>query len=128
MLLLDTCTLLMLAGQQEALSQKALSLLENNPDELLVSAISAFEIVLKHKIGKLILPLSPETWYQTAIERYNIEEIVITSTIAMHSSSLPFIHRDPCDRIIIATALECKCKILTMDTVIPQYPGVKAIW
>lgn len=128
MLLLDTCTLLMLGGNQKELSPKAVSALEKYGDNYYISTISSFEIVLKHKLGKLGLPSPPREWYQKAIELYGIEEIQVTSQIAMDSAELPFIHKDPCDRIIIATARSNKLKIVTPDKIIPQYPQTKVIW
>ncbi len=128
MYLLDTCALLMLGGKQEDLPQKVVTLFENHPGALFVSTISAFEIVLKHGLGKLQLPIPPDQWYRKAVELYGLEELDVNSRIAMTSAALPFIHKDPCDRFIIATAYECKMIIITADRIIPQYPKVKVIW
>jgi PIN domain nuclease of toxin-antitoxin system len=128
MLLLDTCALLMLAGRREDIPDKAMKKLTAQADELFVSTISSFEIVLKNRLGKLILPMDAEEWYCKAVEGYAIEEIPVSSTIAMKSASLPFLHKDPCDRIIIATALEHRMPIITADQIIPQYTGIKVIW
>jgi PIN domain nuclease of toxin-antitoxin system len=128
MLLLDTCALLILGGRQDDLPEKALAVLRDNAGDLYVSTISAFEIVLKTKLNKLDLPLPAEEWYRKAIDFYELTEIPISSDIAMVSASLPFIHKDPCDRIVIATALENRMKIVTADTIIPQYPDVKTVW
>ena len=128
MLLLDTCALLMLAGRREDIPDRAIKKLTAQADELFVSTISSFEIVLKNRLGKLILPMTAEEWYRKAVEGYAIEEIPVSSAIAMKSASLPFLHKDPCDRIIIATALEHRMPIITADQIIPQYPGIKVIW
>ncbi|MCI5190565.1 MAG: type II toxin-antitoxin system VapC family toxin, partial [Candidatus Electrothrix sp. AS4_5] len=53
MLLLDTCALLMLAGRREDLSDKVIKKLTAQADELFISTISSFEIVLKNRLGKL---------------------------------------------------------------------------
>lgn len=128
MLLLDTCALLMLAGRREDIPDRAIKKLTTQADELFISTISSFEIVLKNRLGKLGLPMAAEEWYRKAVEGYAIEEIPVSSTIAMKSASLPFIHKDPCDRIIIATALEHRMPIITADQIIPQYPSIKVIW
>ncbi len=128
MLLLDTCALLMLVGRREDIPDKVIKKLTAQADELFISTISSFEIVLKNRLGKLILPMVAEEWYRKAVEGYAIEEIPVSSTIAMKSASLPFIHKDPCDRIIIATALEHRMPIITADQIIPQYTGIKVIW
>lgn len=118
----------MLGGNQRELSTRATSALTKHASDLYVSSISAFEIVLKHKIGKLELPMCPREWFRKAVELYGIEEFSVTSTIAMEAAGLPFIHKDPCDRVIIATALENKLKVVTPDKLIAQYPNVKTIW
>ena len=128
MLLLDTCALLMLAGRREDIPDKVIKKLTAQADELFVSTISSFEIVLKNRLGKLVLPMAAEEWYCRAVEGYAIEEIPVSSAIAMKSASLPFLHKDPCDRIIIATAAEHKMPVVTADQLIPQYPGIKVIW
>ncbi|RWX46264.1 PIN domain nuclease, a component of toxin-antitoxin system (PIN domain) [Candidatus Electrothrix aarhusensis] len=128
MLLLDTCALLMLAGRREDIPDKVIKKLTAQADELFISTISSFEIVLKNRLGKLGLPMSAEEWYCKAVEGYAIEEIPVSSAIAMKSASLPFLHKDPCDRIIIATALEHRMPIITADQIIPQYAGIKVIW
>ena len=128
MLLLDTCALLMLAGRREDIPDKVIKKLTAQADELFISTISSFEIVLKNRLGKLGLPMAAEEWYRKAVEGYAIEEIPVNSTIVMKSASLPFIHKDPCDRIIIATALEHRMPVVTADQIIPQYPGIKVIW
>lgn len=128
MLLLDTCALLMLAGRREDIPDKVIKKLTAQADELFISTISSFEIVLKNRLGKLVLPMTAEEWYRKAIEGYAIEEIPVSSAVAMKSASLPFVHKDPCDRIIIATALEHRMPIITADQVIPQYSGIKVIW
>ncbi len=128
MLLLDTCVLLMLAGRREDIPDKVRKKLAAQADELFVSTISSFEIVLKSRLGKLVLPMSAEEWYRKAVEGYAIEEIPVSSAVAMKSASLPFLHKDPCDRIIIATAVEHRMPVVTADQVIAQYPGIKVIW
>ncbi|MBF0433396.1 MAG: type II toxin-antitoxin system VapC family toxin [Fibrobacteria bacterium] len=128
MLLLDTCTLLWLAADQKKLSPKAAKAIKKSPQLLFVSAISAFEIAIKSKNGKLSLPLSPQEWFSQALEFHGINELPVTGTIAVSSVELPSLHNDPCDRIIIATALENDMRILTSDKLIKEYPQAKIIW
>jgi len=127
MLLLDTCALLMLASDQPLIPEQAQNEIAN-AESLVVSAISAFEMTLKYKLEKLSLPLPPKAYYDTALVSHGIEEIVINSDITAFSAELPFIHKDPCDRIIIATALKNKAAIVTADKTMPRYPGIKVIW
>lgn len=127
MRLLDACALLMLADDQSLLSDKALRLIEESED-LTISAISAFKIILKYKLGKLSLPLPPEEWFDLALQTHGIRAISIDVPIAGLSARLPFIHKDPCDRIIIATAMINNAILLTADKTIPRYPDVRIAW
>ena len=128
MLLLDTCALLMLAGNQPLIPASTLDLLKSTDEEFAVSAITAFEITLKYKLKKLGLPMVPEKWYYSALETHGVKEIAMDSEIAITAAELPFIHKDPCDRIIIATAIKYNTAIITADRIIPQYPNIKVIW
>ncbi len=128
MILLDTCALLWLASDQKKLSIKAKKEIEKNTRALFVSAISAFEIAIKCRNGKLELPLSPLEWFSEAADFHGIREIPITSNIAISSVLLPPLHNDPCDRIIIATAQLNAMKILTCDPLISRYKQADVVW
>jgi PIN domain nuclease of toxin-antitoxin system len=128
MVLLDTCTLLWLAADQRKLSVPAKESLEQNAGRLLVSSISAFEIALKAKKGKLDLPIAAATWFERAIRHHGIREIPVDSTIALGSVALPPLHNDPCDRFIVATAAVRAVPIITCDPLIAQYPDVRVVW
>lgn len=125
--LLDTCALLMLADDQSLIPDRTLRLIEDSED-LTISAISAFEIILKCELGKLSLPLPPEEWFDLALESHGIRAIPVDVPIAGLSARLPFIHKDPCDRIIIATAMVNDAILLTADKTIPRYPDVRIAW
>jgi len=128
MLLLDTCVLLWLVGDQTKLSQRAKKEISKNPGRLFISAISAFEIGIKCRNGKLELPLNPADWYEEALAFHGINEIPVSGSIALHSVELPPIHNDPCDRIIIGTAVEHKMKIITSDSIMANYTEAKIVW
>ncbi|HTH49261.1 MAG TPA: type II toxin-antitoxin system VapC family toxin [Candidatus Limnocylindria bacterium] len=127
-LLLDTCALLWLAENSASLSTAARQAIVSNPDELFVSAISAFEIGLKHRRGRLNLGLDPETWWQIATAHHGLAVVPISDEIALASTALPLLHADPCDRIIIATASCIGARMLTSDSLIMQYPNSDVIW
>lgn len=105
-LLLDTCAVLWLADSPENLSLKADEAISNNPWELHVSAISAFEIATKCRKGTLHLGLSPENWWRKTCDHYHLHVVDVSASICLASTALPLIHKDPCDRFIIATAAE----------------------
>ena len=128
MILLDTCTLLWLASDQKKMSPKAKKEIEKNAQSLFVSAITAFEIAIKCRNGKLELPLPPLDWFTEAVDFHGIREIPVTSSIAVSSVQLPPLHSDPCDRIIIATSQLNAMKIVTCDKLISQYENAEVIW
>src|SRR5207248_10108333 len=101
MLLLDTCCLLWLVGEQHRLSARARQLIAAHADSLFISAITGFEIALKQAKGRLVLPLPAEPWLERALVQHSVGEIPVTWRIAARSATLPPLHADPCDRIIV---------------------------
>ena len=102
--LLDTCALLWLVGDPTRLSARARAALESTETEAYVSAISGFEISVKHHKGKLALPLPPREWLAQAFAAYVLRELPITLQIAALAPEVRVPHSDPCDRMIVATA------------------------
>lgn len=127
-ILLDTCALLWLAANQDKLSVVAKAVIREYAGRLFVSSISAFEIAIKARSGKLELPMAAGTWFEKALRHHGLAEVPVNAAIACCSAGLPPLHNDPCDRIIIATALEHGMRIVTCDALIAQYEEVKVIW
>jgi len=90
-----------------------------------ISAISCFEVSLLVKRGKLTLPLPVDEWLREALENSGIESLPVTCEIMHKAAMLSDIHRDPADRIIIATALACDAKLASIDSLFPDYPELK---
>lgn len=125
-MILDTCALLWLAGEGDSqLSEKALGLIDTAVD-VYVSAISGYEIGIKYNTGKLQLPAAPRLWFDTVLEFHRIEKLDLSLEICVLASELPMIHKDPCDRFIIATALTLEMPVVTLDRRFAEY-GVRAI-
>jgi len=128
MFLLDTCALLWLAADHSRLSDEVVRQLIRHPDAVFVSAISAFEVGTKHAKGKLELPMEPGRWYETALRFHHVKEIPVDGRIAAHSTKLPRLHADPCDRLIIATAQLEDLVILTPDSLFSAYSDTRVLW
>jgi PIN domain nuclease of toxin-antitoxin system len=126
--LLDTCTFLWLVAEQERLSPAARAYLAAHAGRLFVSAISGFEIALKQRKGALGLPLPTRTWYSRALEFHGLREAALDGPIAIAAAELPPLHRDPCDRIIVATAQAHGLTVVTPDPAIAAYPGTSVVW
>jgi PIN domain nuclease of toxin-antitoxin system len=128
--LLDTHTLLWFIGRGASLSGKARELIEDPQNEILVSTISLFEITIKLKTGKLSLDKPLDEFYQ-AIQDTLIEEIPVTKPHLLAYQTIPLIadHRDPFDRLIVATALVEQADIISLDTKFQYYTTlVKTVW
>jgi PIN domain nuclease of toxin-antitoxin system len=128
MLLLDTCTLLWIAQDRSQLSDAATMLLNSAAEAPVVSAISAFEIAVKARKGKLMLPQPADVWFERVIQRYQLLVEPITWQDAAASAMLPPHHNDPADRMILATAARLDATIVSPDAAFLHYPPIKAVW
>ena len=127
-ILLDTCTLLWLTSEPSLLSDRARELIQRHRGALFVSSISAFEIGQKASRKKLTLPMPNSDWYPSVLRLHGLRECPIDGEIATRAPDLPDLHRDPFDRILIATAQTHDWKLLTPDPLIHEYPDVEAVW
>ena len=119
-IMLDTCGLIWLVNGGCKISRKTLEAIEE-AKIVYVSAATALEIGCKAAIKKLKLPMDAEEWYSKALSIHDLVEIPITGKIALFSASLPLIHKDPADRIIIATAILNRLPVVTHDSRFDQY-------
>src|SRR5437660_600430 len=104
MLLLDTCTLVWLDSNPGTVSTRARQEIGSHGGALFVSSVSALELAIKIRKGKLTLPMTLEKWFPGVLWAHGIREVVIDWQISAATGALPLLHSDPFDRIIIATA------------------------
>lgn len=128
MLLLDTHTFIWLASDRSRIPEKTLSLIKAESGGLFISSITATEIGLLSNTERINTYGSSTDFLFKNLERLGIHEVPVDVEIALASTQLPPIHRDPFDRIIIATAQQHGMTILTKDRTIPTYPKVKVTW
>jgi PIN domain nuclease of toxin-antitoxin system len=125
LLLLDThCWLWAQLGQVERLSRRAVSALRNaeSGGNLRVSVISIWELGMLVKHGRVALPMNIRSWVDEALTKPGISLAPLSAEIAIESSSLPGnLHRDPADRIIVATARAWNATLLTKDQRLIDY-------
>lgn len=124
-LLVDTCAIIWLATGDRKLSQLARDAMRD-AELLCFSSISIWEIARLVKAGDLEIPVTPVRLADMLVERYDMKELPINNSIALRSSALPEIHKDPTDRFIIATALINDFTIVTGDHRFAEY-GVETI-
>jgi PIN domain nuclease of toxin-antitoxin system len=119
-LVLDTCALLWLVQGNSILSEEHLNAIEN-AQIVFVSAISCWEISLKSEQKKLVLPMEPEKWFRTALEKHSIILAPLDISVLCAANKLPPHHKDPADRFIIATAMHENAAVITADTKFLKY-------
>jgi len=107
--------------EHHRLSSSQVSAIEN-ATRVGVSAVSCFELALAHSRGRLQLPLPVREWFDLALNGSDIELLPLTPTISVRAVELPEVHRDPFDRIIIATALELDASLISIDGYFAGYP------
>jgi PIN domain nuclease of toxin-antitoxin system len=96
-------------------------------DQVGISPISCFEVALAQQRGRLELPCPVAFWLQEALEPSGISLFPITAEIAYRAVNLSPIHRDPFDRLIIATAINANAKFASIDSVFSRYSELNSI-
>ena len=126
--LLDTHTAIWaLLGNDEKLSAKAKNIIADKTIELAVSIASAWEIAIKISKGGKIMDMSGVTVFINKLRENGVEILGITAEEVKIVESLPFIHNDPFDRIIIATAKNNGLTIISVDENVCKY-DVACVW
>jgi PIN domain nuclease of toxin-antitoxin system len=126
-LLLDTHTFLWFIAGSKSLSKKARSLIEDETNRVYLSAASLWEIAIKVSLSKLTLSEPFETFIPEQLSINSIELLGISVSHASRVASLPFHHRDPFDRLLIAQSLTEEIPVVSADNVLDAY-GVKRLW
>lgn len=128
MILLDTCVLFWLECDSGRISPNASEALRRQDAVVHASAISAFELGLKVRDNQIQMPLPAGEWIREVCKRRGIRLLPVDAEIAGLSTELAPIHRDPCDRFLIATAQRAGLSLVTPDSFISQYPNLHVVW
>ncbi len=121
-LLLDTHVLLWAAGEPNRLSRKARTLIGNPNNELLFSAASLWEVAIKRGLGRSDFQVDARLLRRGLLDN-GYSELPIVSDHVVATESLPPIHKDPFDRVLVAQATVEGITLLTIDSLVAQYPG-----
>ncbi|MDX9999786.1 MAG: type II toxin-antitoxin system VapC family toxin [Polyangia bacterium] len=122
-LLVDTCTFLWLAADDAALSPAARAACIDPANEVFLSAVSAWEIAIKHHLGRLPLPVPPPLYVTSRRQWLGLEPLDLDEVAAAHTHLLPDLHRDPFDRALVAQAILNGLTLVTPDPLIRAYPA-----
>ncbi len=126
MIVLDTSALIFWTLDPQRLSPKAKQALEQ-ADHILISSISLWEIALKVKRQKLDIPLPINEYVDRLLRIGNLEILAVDIQTWLDNVDLPWDHRDPADRTIVALAVRNNCPLITSDEMIANF-FAKTIW
>jgi PIN domain nuclease of toxin-antitoxin system len=125
--LLDTHAFLWWINDDARLSDRFRAIISSGVNEILFSAVSAWEIAVKAGIGRLTIPGDLETYTLAQVSRNRFEVLSISLSHALRASRLLPHHKDPFDRMLIAQAQVERVTILTGDAQIARYP-IRVAW
>ena len=126
-LLLDTCAVLFAAQDPQRLSKECRDLIVDETNVLFTSVVTAGELACLTERKRIVLPRHWKPWFRDCVERNGWNLVPLTMDIMEEAYSLPEpIHRDPVDRILIATSRLEDMTIVTTDRLILNYPHVRS--
>lgn len=126
MILLDTHAFLWMHQNNSRLSKKAKDIL-SQCSMYSISAFTPLEIALLVKKGRIDVPCTPDIWFRGLFKVPRLRILPLTPSIAIRSVELPM-HKDPADRIIVATALEHGLSLISVDEKIHASGLVSVVW
>ncbi|MEY2925791.1 MAG: hypothetical protein RL367_268 [Pseudomonadota bacterium] len=121
-LLLDTHLLIWTAGNVRKLSKTARGLIEDRDNDIAFSAVSIWEIAIKYALEKPDFDIDPHLVRRGCLDN-GMTECAMTSDHAIITATLPHIHKDPFDRLLVAQAMAEGVTLLTADQMIAKYRG-----
>ena len=124
-LLLDTCTFIWLISGERPLPERVRAAMVSA--NVLISAVSAWEITLKYGKGALRLPEPPERLIPAVRQQFGFDSLAMDEPSALHVARLPPLHMDPFDRMLVSQAIVHGLTIVTPDPLVTQYPA-RTLW
>lgn len=121
-ILLDTCEFLWLVAGDARLPPPVASAVRDPQNKVFLSAVSFWEICLKHSLGKLPLPQSPAQFVPLQREKHLIAPLALDEAAVGQLSGLPRLHRDPFDRMLVCQAIAHGLTLASSDILVRQYP------
>jgi PIN domain nuclease of toxin-antitoxin system len=126
-LLLDTHAVLWALTDSPRLSRRAAALIGDVANDLLVSPVTAYEVCLKHTLGKLPEAAALAADFEGELLPLNVEWLPITQRHMIAAGKLDMAHRDPFDRILMAQSLVERVPLVSIEAVFDDY-GVVRLW
>lgn len=126
-LLFDTHSFIWWADEPTKLAPAALAALEDENNRLFLSDASIWEMQIKVQLGKMKLKLLLPDLIESQKRNNDVEILHITTEHILALDNLPFHHKDPFDRLLIAQSIVENFTIVTLDSEFPAYP-IKLLW
>lgn len=120
-ILLDTHIFLWFISGDARLSTDIRDAIRNPENEVFLSAVSIWEAIVKHQLGKLPLPEPPEIYLPKQRDLHQISSLALDENSVVQLAGLPLLHRDPFDRMLICQALQNSLIIATLDAAVRAY-------
>ncbi len=121
-ILLDTHIFLWFISGDTQLSTDVRDAIREPDNEIYLSAVSVWEVIVKYQLGKLPLPEHPETYLPKQRDLHQIASLSLDEISVVQLAELPLLHRDPFDRMLICQALQNGLTIATVDSAVRAYP------
>jgi len=122
-LLLDTHIFLWFISGDHRLPDALRDSIRDPGNTVYLSVVSIWEAMVKYQLGKLPLPQPPENYLPLQRERHQIASLPLDEASVVQLATLPPLHRDPFDRMLMSQALQHNLIIVTVDPAILAYPG-----
>ncbi|MBD2448037.1 type II toxin-antitoxin system VapC family toxin [Nostoc sp. FACHB-152] len=120
-ILLDTHIFLWFISSDNRLSTDIINSIRNPDNQIYLSVVSIWECIIKYQLGKLPLPESPEIYIPKQRDRHQIVNLDLDEGSVTQLASLPALHKDPFDRMLICQSLQHGLTIATVDSAIRAY-------
>lgn len=126
-LLLDTHIFLWYIANDKRLTQAWSRAIRDPDNEVYLSVVSLWEAIIKYSTGKLPLPEAPETYIPSLRRHHQIISLAVEEVDVAQVATLPLLHSDPFDRLLIGQAIQHGLTLVTVDAAIRAYPMVPVL-
>jgi PIN domain nuclease of toxin-antitoxin system len=120
--LLDTHVFLWYISADSRLPASFQAAIQDSSNDVYLSAVSVWEAVIKHNLGKLSLPRTPAEYLPQQRAAHGIAALPVDEAAMCHLAGLATFHRDPFDRLLIAQAMQHELTLVTVDAEFSAYP------
>ena len=125
-ILFDTCDFLWFISGDSALPEGTRKAVQDPRNQVFLSVVSVWEVIIKHALGKLPMPQPPDNYIPTQRAAHGIQSLSLEESAVKRLAVLPPHHRDPFDRMLVCQALDLGLQLASSDPVMKQY-GVALI-